>query len=54
MRNFYLPTLLLQLHCLDARGAYIQANNGLRSESKHVPTFSSGAACDKLQGRDVF
>jgi hypothetical protein len=28
-----------QLHRLDARGAHIQANNGLRSESKHVPTF---------------
>jgi hypothetical protein len=43
MRDLDLSALLFQLHRLDARGAHIQTNNGLRSQSKHVSTFVCGA-----------
>src|SRR5207247_10660934 len=48
MGDFNSIASALQLHRLDARGSHIQANNRLRSESKHVPAFTVARQLSRL------
>src|SRR5438445_12791808 len=48
MGDFNSIASALQLHRLDARGSDIQANNRLRSESKHVPAFTVARQLSRL------